>query len=398
MKLLHRADRGISDAIISEPEDHTVMDTRGGVRSIQAANVSMPEGEMPEYWTPMYLERLARTYWKFLSRVSLGLIRVEYTESERRVVLLRRPFVLLRFHAPDYETAEDRGIVFRLTDNDFRCCLGRGAQRRHPARPVESGSLGGQIGERAQVVGQVGVPALDDVPVRGGQLGLQGDDPRRCIGVIAAVHEREHRGDVAGIRGQDRGVLLVAVVGLVGQPHPRLAQVHQIAGGVLGIGVDVIADTATDAGALQPADHRGQRLGAVGGVNACQLVQQRLHTAFGHCLLVHEAGVQVADALFVGAFRGAHGSGFGDQIADVLLGAVIERAERTVGGAVGRHLVLGQPAAVDVAEQIVLGAGIRVDVAQVDTGAGGFYRHSNILPDAAATLSSLRSTGLYGYV
>ena len=117
MKLLHRADRGIADAIISEPEDHTVMDTRGGVRSIQAANVSMPEGEMPEYWTPMYLERLARTYWKFLSRVSLGLIRVEYTESERRVVLLRRPFVLLRFHAPDYETAEDRGIVrWRIKD------------------------------------------------------------------------------------------------------------------------------------------------------------------------------------------------------------------------------------------------------------------------------------------
>ena len=42
MKLLHRADRGLADAIISEPEDHTVMDTRGGVRSIQAANVSMP--------------------------------------------------------------------------------------------------------------------------------------------------------------------------------------------------------------------------------------------------------------------------------------------------------------------------------------------------------------------
>jgi hypothetical protein len=50
-----------------------------------------------------------------------------------------------------------------------------------------------------------------------------------------------------------------------------------------------------------------------------------------------------------------------------------------------------------VAEQIVLGAGIGVDVAQVDTRAGGFYRHSNILPDPAAALSSLRSTGLYGY-
>jgi len=116
-KLLNRSDGRVEDAVISDPEDHTVMDRQGGVRSIQAATVSMPEGEMPEYWTPMYLERLARTYWKFLSRVSLGLIRVEYAEKERRVVFLRRPFVLLRFHAPDYRTTENRGIVrWRIQD------------------------------------------------------------------------------------------------------------------------------------------------------------------------------------------------------------------------------------------------------------------------------------------
>ena len=39
--------------------------------------------------------------------MTLGLIRVEYTESERRVVLLRRPFVLLRFRAPEYEIADE---------------------------------------------------------------------------------------------------------------------------------------------------------------------------------------------------------------------------------------------------------------------------------------------------
>jgi hypothetical protein len=116
-QMRHGGDHGIADAIISEPEDHTVMDKRGGVRSIQAANVSMPAGEMPAYWTPMYLERLARTYWKYLSRVSLGLIRVEYAERERRVVFLRRPFVLLRFHAPEYQTTDSRGIVrWRIQD------------------------------------------------------------------------------------------------------------------------------------------------------------------------------------------------------------------------------------------------------------------------------------------
>ena len=102
---------------ISEPDDHTVMDSRGAVRSIQAANVTMPQGDVEELWTPLYLERLARTYWKYLSRVSLGLIRVEYTPTERLVVLLRRPFVLLRFRAPEYDIREGRGIVrWRIRD------------------------------------------------------------------------------------------------------------------------------------------------------------------------------------------------------------------------------------------------------------------------------------------
>jgi hypothetical protein len=109
--------RSVPDAAISEPDDHTVMDSGGAVRSIQAANVTMPEGEVEELWTPLYLERLARTYWKYLSRVSLGLIRVEYTPTERRVVLLRRPFVLLRFGAPEYDISEGRGVVrWRIRD------------------------------------------------------------------------------------------------------------------------------------------------------------------------------------------------------------------------------------------------------------------------------------------
>jgi hypothetical protein len=107
----------VPDAAISEPDDHTVMDASGAVRSIQAANVTMPAGDLEALWTPLYLERLARTYWKYLSRVSLGLIRVEYTPTDRRVVLLRSPFVLLRFRAPEYDISEGRGIVrWRIRD------------------------------------------------------------------------------------------------------------------------------------------------------------------------------------------------------------------------------------------------------------------------------------------
>jgi hypothetical protein len=116
VKLLNRP-RRIASAVISDLEDHTVMDKGGAVRSIQAANVDMPLDQLEELWTPINLERLARTYWKYLSRVTLGLIRVTYTETERAVVLIGPPFVLLRFHAPDYEFSPDRGIVqWRIQD------------------------------------------------------------------------------------------------------------------------------------------------------------------------------------------------------------------------------------------------------------------------------------------
>ncbi|HWT22568.1 MAG TPA: hypothetical protein VN213_03600 [Solirubrobacteraceae bacterium] len=104
-------------AVIRDPEEHTVFDARGAVRSIQAADLTMTAEDLEALWTPMNLERLARTYWKYLSRVSLGLFRVVYTPTERVVVLLARPFVLLRFHPPDYAVEPDRGIVrWRIRD------------------------------------------------------------------------------------------------------------------------------------------------------------------------------------------------------------------------------------------------------------------------------------------
>ena len=184
-----------------------------------------------------------------------------------------------------------------------------------------------------------------------------------------------------GVGGEDVGVLLVAVVRLVGQPQPGLAEVQQVAGGVLGVGVDVGAGASADTGALQPAEHHGQLGGVGGGVDRRQFVEQGPHTDPLDRRLVHEARVEVADALLVGALLGVGLRGLADQVADLLLGAVVERPEGAVGGAVGRDVVLGQPAAVDVAEQVVLRAGLVVDVAQVDARANGFYRHPDILPE-----------------
>ncbi|MDP9292862.1 MAG: hypothetical protein M3O90_00325 [Actinomycetota bacterium] len=125
--LSRRRERHVAIAVIRDPEEHTVMDERGAVRSIQAADLTLPVEELESMWSPMYLERLARTYWKYLSRVTLGLIRVTYTETDRNVVLLTRPFVLLRFLAPEYETTADRGIVrWRIKDGLLVSPRGRG--------------------------------------------------------------------------------------------------------------------------------------------------------------------------------------------------------------------------------------------------------------------------------
>jgi len=99
-------------ATITNLEDQSTEDERtGAVRSVQTADVYLPEEALREIWTPVHLERLARTYWRFLSRVTLGLIRVRYTERERFVVLLLPPLKLLTFRAPEYEMDEHHGVV-----------------------------------------------------------------------------------------------------------------------------------------------------------------------------------------------------------------------------------------------------------------------------------------------
>jgi hypothetical protein len=112
--------------IVTEAE-HTEIDERGAVRSVQAAELRLPAERLDEIWTPMHLERIARTYWRFLSRCTLGLIRVAYTPTERFVVFLTRPFVLLRFSAPEYEMDERHGVVrWRIESGLLVAKAGRG--------------------------------------------------------------------------------------------------------------------------------------------------------------------------------------------------------------------------------------------------------------------------------
>jgi hypothetical protein len=97
--------------------DDTTMGAEGAVRSVQAGELMLPASALEQLWSPLQLERLARTYWRFLTRVTLGLIRVDYSEDQRTVVLLRQPLRLLRFKAPEYAMDAHRGTVrWRIED------------------------------------------------------------------------------------------------------------------------------------------------------------------------------------------------------------------------------------------------------------------------------------------
>ncbi len=111
LRLVLRSQR-VLPAEISNLSDETSVDAQtGAVRSVQRAEVLIARDALEEIWTPVHLERLARTYWRFLTRVTLGLIRVKYSERGRAVVLLTQPFRLLTFEPPEYEMDATRGLV-----------------------------------------------------------------------------------------------------------------------------------------------------------------------------------------------------------------------------------------------------------------------------------------------
>jgi hypothetical protein len=109
------------------PHRSTVTARDGAVRSVQCAELSLSRQQLNQLWNAPNLENLARTYWLFLSRVTLGLIRVVYGRDSRSVVLLGPPLTLLRFDAPEYLIEPDHGkVTWRIRDGLLVARAGRG--------------------------------------------------------------------------------------------------------------------------------------------------------------------------------------------------------------------------------------------------------------------------------
>lgn len=120
--------RTISGAVLHTPTDDTGLDPKtGAVRSVQGADIILPEEALQGMWNPEHLERLARTYWKSLTRFTVGLCRVGYSESERWVYLLHPRIRLLTMQKPEYEMSAQRGIVrWRIEKGLLVAANGRG--------------------------------------------------------------------------------------------------------------------------------------------------------------------------------------------------------------------------------------------------------------------------------
>lgn len=98
----------------------------GPVKSIQAAELELPSDYLEANWRPASLERLARAYWNYLERISLGALRVRY-EPAARTVMLFGALPLLRFRRPSYEIALGLGqVTWRIERGALVAPTGRG--------------------------------------------------------------------------------------------------------------------------------------------------------------------------------------------------------------------------------------------------------------------------------
>jgi hypothetical protein len=116
---------------ILDPGDPVKVSPTGPASSIQKAEIGVARDVLERIWSADSLELLARGYWVFLRRISLGIIRVHYALDSRTVTALGK-VPLLRFGTPIYDTGEGSGRVTWPIDSGIlvaRAGRGRGHLR-----------------------------------------------------------------------------------------------------------------------------------------------------------------------------------------------------------------------------------------------------------------------------
>ena len=123
-----RRERLPARAVIVSPRKSTSISRDGAVSSIQSAELTVDAEDLIKLWNPTNLENLARTYWLFLTKVTLGFVRVKYGQHSRSVCFLVKPLTLLRFEPPEYEFDAIHGnVTWKIRDGLLVARAGRGS-------------------------------------------------------------------------------------------------------------------------------------------------------------------------------------------------------------------------------------------------------------------------------
>ena len=219
-----------------------------------------------------------------------------------------------------------------------------------PRRDVEVGQFVAQRDEIGRVVGLLRVARGDVVPVVRGDAGLDIEEAVRLRAgglFVAVAGQTQLLGDHVDVGFADRGVVVLAVVGFVGQADAGLFEVHDVRAGVLGVAeYGDVEDVRPHVDGLEGSDGTGQRRLVGGVVDGVEGGPDRRGTGRLDGVGVHERAVQRL-RLGCGAVLVLQ------DVADLALGVFRELVKGTVARLVVRQPVRVDPRAVDETEQIV---------------------------------------------
>ncbi len=258
------------------------------------------------------------------------------------------------------EAGQERGLP---DDDGFQ--RGRQAQRLGHHVDVEVRVHRHHVGDGHRVVAGLGVAVLDPRPLVLGDPRLQRQDVAGGVRAAVPAGEVVERLEVAHVARAGVGEPVLEVVALVREPGARLPQREHVAVGVLGVDANEPGDRRRAVARAVLGEVPRQRAGRVDRVDAVEVGLERGDAESLDARRVHVGGVVVADLAGVGVHDGAAG-GVLDDGADVGLGPLAEQVEGAVARAVGRDLDGVEPGAVDVAEEVVLGADLGVHGLGVD--------------------------------
>ena len=228
--------------------------------------------------------------------------------------------------------------------------------RARPAGPVEAGHDGAELFDGVDVIGPQRIAALDRGPLDARECRLQSEHGPRVRRRVGPAGQGENAGQVGFIRGPDLYVprIRADVVILIGQHRPALRQVERGPRAPPGVGRNHADERAAGADRLQVAGRGGEIAGVADRVDAIEHAPDRRDTECFEPRFVQQAGVEIGDLLRDGSPGPGRPAQFfddGEKIGVDFVGQLDERGERR---ALGRDLRAGEPAAVDVAVEIVL--------------------------------------------